>query len=172
MLVRKRFTCMLVAALSLFTVIGSTMNAGAISHSSSQGDIAYTMQLRVPWLWDGMKGCSNVTFMAPDLDWIQSGIYGYSYVYMAAHSKPWSDDKKGWVAKGTNYGHTGDLEAPTSQAPVNEGVHSSHQAWIAWEGTTQMMAELPVPIRFREKCPSGCWYKTSGYPDADEFKID
>lgn len=127
-----------VAAIASFAAVP----ASAASDSGELNDlIYYTVQLRKPILWDGVKGCSNFTFHV-DYDWIQSGINGSSYVRMTANDWGFSDTKSARVAKGTNYANTGDLEA----AGYRSGVQSWHNGSICYKGTNNLMMELPSEV--------------------------
>mgnify|MGYP006976966869 CR=1 FL=1 len=137
MLKKRIITCLL--AVCLFGI--SSLTALAADQSGNVGEVIYyRMELRTPWLWDGVKGQSNATFKV-DYNWIQSGINGNAYIYI--HSNDWnfSASKYGYVKKGTNNAETGDVEA----SGYRKDVTSTHDCALYRQGGGLYM-ELPSDI--------------------------
>lgn len=123
----KKFAVSLMAALTITATCG--LSALAARDQGAIGDknnpvAAYDYSFKNPvFPWSSVTGYSNSSFVVSKST-IDSGFYAYSYIYGESDDKLANAEKIGYVEKGTNYAHTGDI----SLNGYTKNCHSTHKS--------------------------------------------
>lgn len=123
----KKISVSLMVALTITATCGLSVSA-----ARDQGTIgdendpvaAYDYSFKNPFFpWNSVTGYSNTSFVVSKST-IDSGFYAYSYIYGESDDKLANAEKIGYVEKGTNYAHTGDI----SLNGYTKNCHSTHKS--------------------------------------------